>query len=220
LRHTFKRNTAFFLLYILFFSIALPVILLTEKVELHIFFNRAVSPLFNFFFEYVTYLGDGIFVIAVSVMLLFINVRKATTVLAAYGLSAGFTQGIKYAFFSDMDRPQLFFQKLHLPLTLIQNLSEEQHIHHSFPSGHSTAAFALFFCLGFFSKEPAIKIICFLIALMVAFSRVYLSQHFFEDITAGSFVAVLFSSFICWFFYLSPSAHRFDSLEKPIYKFF
>ncbi len=119
-----------------------------------------------------------------------------------------------------MDRPELVFQQQHLPLTLVQNLSEEQHIHHSFPSGHATAAFALFFCLGFLAEKKINEVIFFLLALTVAFSRVYLSQHFFEDITAGSFIAVFFSSLVCGIFYFSSASKKLEGLDKPIYKLF
>ncbi len=199
---------------------AVPVILISDKIQLHQFFNKAVTPAFNLFFEYVTYLGDGIFVMGVGLILLFVNVRKSLTVLLAYGLSAGFTQAIKYAFFGNIDRPQLVFQQQHLPLKLVANLTEEQHIHHSFPSGHATAAFAMFFCLGFFAEKSSSKVIFFLMALTVAFSRVYLSQHFFEDITAGSFIAIFFSSLVCGFFYFSLASKKLERLDKPIYKLF
>ena len=220
MRKILKQNKAFLILYAQFFCIALPLIFFTAKIQLHQFFNHAVTHAFNLFFEYVTYLGDGIFVMSVGLILLFINVRKSLTVLIAYALSAGFTQGIKYAFFGDIDRPELVFQQQHLPLTLVENLTEEQHIHHSFPSGHATAAFALFFCLSFFSKKNSTQIIFFLMALTVAFSRVYLSQHFFEDITAGSFIAVFFSSLVCGFFYFSSASVKFQKLDRPVYKLF
>ncbi|HWY36960.1 MAG TPA: phosphatase PAP2 family protein, partial [Bacteroidia bacterium] len=107
-----------------------------------------------------------------------------------------------------------------LPLTLIEGMREEQHIHHSFPSGHATAAFALFFCLAFFAGKSSSKALYFLLALTVAFSRVYLSQHFFEDITAGSFIAVFFSSLVCYFFYLSGTSKKLQRLDKPIFRLF
>jgi membrane-associated phospholipid phosphatase len=175
LRNTLSQNKNFIILYALFFCVAVPVILATDKIELHQFFNKAVTPAFNRFFEYVTYMGDGLFVVGVGLVLLFINVRKSLTVLLAYALSAGVTQVLKYAFFAEMDRPELAFEKLHLPpLKLVEYLMEEQHIHNSFPSGHATAAFALFFCLGFFTEKTLNKVVFFLMALTVAFSRVYL----------------------------------------------
>ncbi len=220
MRQTLKKNNTFLILYALFFCVAVSIILISDKIQLHQYFNKVVTPAFNTFFEYITYLGDGIFVISIGLILLFINVRKSLTVLLAYGLSAGFTQAIKYAFFGDVDRPQLVFWQQHLPINLVTGMAEEQHIHHSFPSGHATAAFALFFCLGFLSEKYSSKVIFFLLALTVAFSRVYLSQHFFEDITAGSFIAVFFSTLVCGFFYFSSTSKKLEKLDKPIYRLF
>lgn len=220
MRQTLLKNRVFLLPYALIFCAACFVIAYTDKIQLHIFFNGLLRPWLNVFFKYFTYFGDGIFVICVGAILLIFNVRRGITTLLAYGLSAGFTQGIKYAFFGDVDRPQLVFQQQYLPLNLVPDLVEEQHIHHSFPSGHSTAAFALFFSLSFLVENSLAKIFFLLMALAVAFSRVYLSQHFFEDITAGSFIAVCFSTLVCWFFYYSRVAPKFEKIDKPLYRLF
>ena len=220
MRQALIQNKNFITLYALFFCIAVPVILMSDKMQLHLFFNKAVNPSFNTFFNRITYIGDGLFVLFVVFVCLFLNARKSLTILVAYALSAGFTQGIKYAFFGDADRPTLVFEQQHIPLKVVEMLEEEQHIHHSFPSGHATTAFALFFCLGFLSQKKALQVIYFLLALTVAFSRVYLSQHFFEDITAGSFIAVFFSSLVCGFFYFSSYSKKLEMLDKPVYKLF
>ncbi len=219
MRQTLKQNKYFLIPYAFLFCAACFVIALTDKIQLHQYFNSLLRPSLNVFFEYVTYLGDGVFVVSAGILVLILNIRKGLTVLLAYGLSAGFTQGIKYAFFADIDRPELTFEKLHLPhLNLVEGV--DINIHNSFPSGHATAAFALFFCLSFLSESIGRKVFYFLIAITVAFSRVYLSQHFFEDITAGSFIAVCFSSLVCWFFYFSKIAQKFDKLDKPVYSMF
>lgn len=220
MRQALQQNKNFLILYALFFCVAVPVILATERVELHQVFNKAVTPALNPFFEYVTCLGDGLFVSAIGIIFLFFNVRKALTILLAYAISAGVTQGLKYALFGDIDRPELVFWQQHLPINLVKGMAEEQHIHHSFPSGHATAAFALFFCLGFLAEKKISEVIFFVLALTVAFSRVYLSQHFFEDITAGSFIAVFFSSLVCGFFYFSKTSPKLEKLDKPVYKLF
>lgn len=195
---------------------ALAVIFSTDKLKLHLLFNAYVSETLNPFFEYLTYIGDGFFVLGVVALLLFFNTRKALTLLLCYGLSAGFTQGIKYGFFPDADRPSLVFEINHLPLKLAEGV--DVNIHRSFPSGHTTAAFSLFFCLSLFSGSKSVKILCFLGALLVAFSRVYLSQHFFEDITAGSFIAVFFSFFICHILNETVVSQRLTKLEKPVWR--
>ena len=191
MKSIFNQNKIFTLLHALFFCIAIFVIFNTDQIDLHLFFNGFVTPLFNRFFEYTTYIGDGVFIIPFIILMLFFNVQKSITLLLAYLISAGITQGIKMTFFKDYDRPFLVFNHAGVPLNVIEGVN--LNIHHSFPSGHTTAAFSMFFCLSFFSKNNLTQILCFIAALLVAFSRVYLSQHFFEDITVGSFIGVLFS---------------------------
>ena len=199
--------------------VALPTIFCSDKLQLHLFFNNLlVTPALNTFFKYITYIGDGAFILLLAFLLLFINVQKSLTILTCYLASAGFTQGIKYAFFGDSDRPSLVFEIKHIPLKLVQGV--DLNIHHSFPSGHTTAAFSLFFCLSLFSKNNILQFVCFLSALLVAFSRVYLSQHFFEDITAGSFIGVIFSILMCYLLFETKITPSFNKLQKPIWKLF
>ena len=205
-------------MYSLVFCAAIVAIFCTDKLPLHLFFNGLVGSPLDVFFKYATFIGDGVFVISFSLLLLLFNMQKAITVLLAYLASAGVTQGIKYGFFGDIDRPVLIFEQQHIPLKVVEGV--DLYIHNSFPSGHATAAFSLFFCLSFFSKKNGLKIACFFAALTVAFSRVYLSQHFFEDITVGSLFGVLFSWLICAFLERAKTLGNFNKLDKPIWKLF
>jgi len=205
-------------MYSLVFCIALTIIFCTDKLQLHLFFNRLVGTPLDSFFKYATFIGDGVFVISFVLIMLLFNMQKAITVLLAYLASAGVTQGIKYGFFGDADRPQLIFEQNHIPLNMVDGVN--LYIHHSFPSGHATAAFSLFFCLSLFSKNNIVKIAFFLAALTVAFSRVYLSQHFFEDITVGSCFGVIFSWLMCALLERAKILGNFNKLDKPIWKLF
>lgn len=46
------------------------------------------------------------------------------------------------------------------------------------------------------TKQP-VKFTCYLIALLGGFSRIYLSQHFPEDVLVGSIVGVLSTLMFC-----------------------
>jgi membrane-associated phospholipid phosphatase len=63
--------------------------------------------------------------------------------------------------------------------------------YNSFPSGHTTTAFAFFALLSFYAKNRLIKIAYILPAVFVGFTRIYLLQHFFEDTLFGSLLGVI-----------------------------
>jgi membrane-associated phospholipid phosphatase len=97
-------------------------------------------------------------------------------------------QVLKQLVFPDVPRPVEFFGDS-FTLQLVHGV--KLYKWHSFPSGHTASAFALFFTLAVFSSKDWIKFLCFIFALGVGYSRIYLSQHFLIDITAGSFIAVM-----------------------------
>ena len=61
----------------------------------------------------------------------------------------------------------------------------------SFPSGHTTLAFALASASCFSSLQPGIVVLAaFIMAAMVAFSRLYVGVHYLSDIFGGIAVGV------------------------------
>ena len=60
----------------------------------------------------------------------------------------------------------------------------------SFPSGHTFSAFAIYTFFALVSKQKWVSLLCSLLAIGVGFSRVYLNQHFLEDIYLGSILGV------------------------------
>jgi membrane-associated phospholipid phosphatase len=73
----------------------------------------------------------------------------------------------------------------------------ELHIFNAFPSGHSTTAFAVFFGLSLIARNKNWGFLLFVAAFVSAWSRVYLAQHFFEDVFFGSLIGVI-SSFVVY----------------------
>ena len=66
----------------------------------------------------------------------------------------------------------------------------------SFPSGHATQAFALFTFAALITPFKKYQLLILLVAILVAVSRIYLLQHFFQDVLAGSFIGISVSTFI------------------------
>lgn len=97
----------------------------------------------------------------------------------------------------NLDRPVLFFQKTKIVIPEIAGMNLRQH--YSFPSGHSATGFFawyVWFHLIFVNKSA--RYYWFIPAILVAFSRVYLGQHFFQDICAGAFIGYSSAVILVW----------------------
>jgi membrane-associated phospholipid phosphatase len=142
-------------------------------------------------------LGDGLFVIIPAIILLFYSLRHFVFLCTAYLSTGLITQILKRFFFHDVLRPSklLYDKSLHL-IDGVELLSNR-----SFPSGHSTSAFAFFLCFAMLSTNKAIKLGCLILASLVAFSRIYLSQHFLIDTMVGSFIGTTGTLGIYFLFY-------------------
>lgn len=181
-------NRFFFIPYFLFIISGAIVIVSTGQPSLHLFFNKYHNSIANLFFYGLTFLGDGLFAIIACLFLLLIRYRLALTVFLSTTIGAIIAQSLKRLVFNDYVRPAKYFEGQDT-LYLIPGF-ENDHLY-SFPSGHTTTAFALYLTLAFFAKNSASKFGLFALAIIVSYSRVYLSQHFFEDIYAGSIVGVI-----------------------------
>lgn len=159
-----------------------------SKTDTHLEFNTFHSTFFDIFFYYITFLGDGVAALLVVVMLMAVKFRYAFIVGISNIIASLITQILKHTLFEDMVRPRKFFEGIH-DLYLVSGV--ENYLYNSFPSGHSTCAFALYFALSIIVENKILKSLFFITALLVGISRVYLSQHFFEDIYAGSIIGVL-----------------------------
>lgn len=168
------------------------------KPNIHLFFNSLHHPFFDFLFQYITHIGDGLFLIPVFIYLLFVKFRSAFTLLSAYLLSSLVTQILKNTIFQGEPRPVLYFQDFDATLRVIEGVNV--HNMNSFPSGHATSAFALFVCLAWIVKDKFWQSVFLVLACLVAFSRVYISQHFLGDIYAGSIIGSVSSLLMIYLF--------------------
>ncbi|MBN1599392.1 MAG: phosphatase PAP2 family protein [Bacteroidales bacterium] len=189
-----KKNEAFFWPYLAFLILFLPVILFIPKGEFHIFLNTHHCIFGDYFFRMITSLGDGLVPVILALLFIFISLRKAF-ILAGSGVLAGIiAQVFKRLVFSQIVRPVKFFESSY-DLYLVEGV--DMHSSFSFPSGHSATIFALCLSLVYFVRKDIYKFLLFILALVVAMSRVYLSQHFFTDIYAGSVLGI-FSAMIIY----------------------
>lgn len=121
-------------------------------------------------------------------VLLFYRYRIALTLLITQLSTGLIAQVIKRSW--DAPRPVKCFADNFPNIELHKIAGVKLYVHNSFPSGHTTSAFAFFLVLAYFTKNKALQFLYFILAVMVGFSRVYLSQHFILDLLAGSFIGV------------------------------
>ena len=196
MKRVFRNNKIFLVPYILILLAIFPFFLLYSKTEIHLWINSHNSPFADGFFSVITWLGDGFVVFFAGVAVLLFSFRKGLLVLSSYLLSGLLVQVLKRFIFTDSLRPYSFFDgkaELHL-IKGVEMLGSR-----SFPSGHSASAFAFFLSLAMMTSRNTIKIICLVSATAVAYSRVYLSQHFLSDIYLGSVIGVASALAVYWF---------------------
>lgn len=183
-----REARIFYVLYVLFAIFLGLLIMKDSKADLHLQMTSMRSGFADVFFTYYTQVGEWV-PYAVVVVFLFFSFRNAALVLAAQLLSGIFSKILKYIF--NEPRPMLYFQE-HYPdvkLNIVQGV--HVHLHQSFPSGHTVTAFAFFAMLILFTNKKSWHVVCFLGALLVGISRIYLQQHFAIDVLVGSGVGVL-----------------------------
>lgn len=184
-------------------------LLLYTKADLHLAVNSRNSIFFDYFFKYLTHVGDALLTYILVVILLFEKYRTALFLLVANLIETIFVQGIKNLV-STM-RPKRYFEEF-FPDTQLHIIPDvKMHSYMSFPSGHSATAFVLFFFLAIWlaKGKPLLQVLFFVVALITAFSRVYLSQHFFVDIWAGMLFGV-FSTILAYKWIMGIKSEKLD----------
>ena len=167
-----------------------------SKGDSFILLRGELTPFKNFIFKNITWLGDGIVAIAVTLYLAFRKKWKAVAqMLGSYLLSGMVVQAFKRTV--HMPRPARFFEMYHQQIEAVDG--ERLYTSFtSFPSGHTATAFALAISLIFISPWWRKQWwLAFVLAWMVAYSRVYLGQHFPVDVYVGAIFGILSGLAIC-----------------------
>ncbi|WP_266362228.1 phosphatase PAP2 family protein [Tellurirhabdus rosea] len=181
-------NRPFFVTWFLLLLAVSGLMLRYTKAELIRWVNEHFHPAGDLLFQSITHLGDGAFFVFVVLVLAFRSFRYAVMGLASFLLSTLVAQGLKHYVFPDNLRPSKFFENSGWNFRTIEGL--DLHSFNSFPSGHTTSAFALFCLLALLDERKGRGWFFALLAAAVGYSRVYLFQHFVEDAYAGALIGV------------------------------
>ena len=182
------RNSVYCRYYLVFVVVLSLFCLLISKPDGFLLINRFHCKLFDYFFALVTNMGNGLFVIAAVVFLLF---RKkfvwSLQVGVSFLISGLLVQLFKHLVHSP--RPKIFFGSN--AIHCIYGITCTGF--NSFPSGHTTTIFAFTTLLSFYFPDRRSGLFFLGIAVLTGFSRIYLSDHFPIDVLAGSVFGVLIS---------------------------
>ncbi|MFT3679487.1 MAG: phosphatase PAP2 family protein [Ferruginibacter sp.] len=183
-----KKNKIFFFCYAVILIAGITFLLIKGKRESFLILNSSHSSAADTFFIVFTYLGDGLFAVALSLFYFFVlkKRREGLTFLVAYALTGIVAQVIKSFVFSP--RPLVYFHPE------VFSFFIDGIIHggnRSFPSGHTATAFAIATIFAYYTNSAWKYFLLLFLASLVGFSRVYLSQHFLLDVLAGSVLGIL-----------------------------
>ncbi len=186
-----------------------------DKQELFAAVNMRHTPFLDIVMYHVTRIGEGAVITVVLLVLMGVGVFRNWwyffTALLCNAVPPLIIQVMKRIY--EAPRPLRYFNDaawIHI------SADWPRLYHNSFPSGHSSGAFSFFCFLACFlpRKYRAAGMVFFLLALIVAFSRIYLTAHFFSDIYAGSIVGTCLTLlFLIVMNYFRP---RFFKTNDPI----
>jgi membrane-associated phospholipid phosphatase len=198
--NTVRKNIGPLSIFILFFTIGLFIVIVYPKLEIQRHINSFYHPKANIIFKFLTHLAEGWFTVPLLVFLFIYNWKKAVYISSIYGISSLFVAVLKHLVFSTFKRPHWFNELLNdknyrwLP-------DVNMHDEFSFPSGHTTTAFCIFFGLALLIPNKKNR---------NYFDHTSLLNWIFQDLPFLSF----FNGLGCWFFPWSHDSFRNVSFAK------
>jgi membrane-associated phospholipid phosphatase len=191
-----KQIRLFFIIYLILLCACLIVKVMFTKEVIYFAVNSKNYSFGDEIAPYITDIGNGWTIIILSALLVLYNYRTAFLMITSYAITSILAQVVKYIF--DAPRPILLYKdKINL-VHLVKGVDMLQY--HSFPSGHTVTAFSAAVVIVYLTKNKKWSILLLIIAAAVGYSRMYLSEHFFEDVTVGSVIGVVIT--VCWISYI------------------
>jgi len=172
-------------------------------------FHARENTLLYKVFEKITLLGDSLGYL-IGGALLYAVFRNNTPFRAFSGLFLFATVAVSglsadlVKYLAGRARPRLYFNEQLYGF----NFFRWEHAWTSFPSGHSATAFSVAILLALI--YPRWRFAALFGALLIAFSRLVLAQHYISDVIAGSFLGIVSSMLLYNFYFKS----KFDTPEQ------
>ncbi len=193
-----QKNRYFFIPFLLWMIFGGILLSLCSKEELFLAVNGLHNPVSDVLATIATYLGDGQ---TYAVILLILLIRRqwrpfliSASILALVTFLVCTAKNV-----FDEPRPITYFADISLLHTVAWM---PPHAWNSFPSGHTSTAFGLCCFLAIWWEKKEMGLLLFALGLAAAHSRMYLCQHFFEDVYTGSMIGTFSGIFIYGLFEL------------------
>jgi membrane-associated phospholipid phosphatase len=159
-----------------------------ERIDQLLLINGANNAFADIVFQGITSIAEVVLPILLLVYLIRFQKAYALPYVYSYALSTGLIQILKHFVFSEALRPLAYFASSGMKWHLVEGLPI--HSYNSMPSGHTGAAFFMFFWVAVLLRRWHWGLFAGLIAVGVAYSRVYLFQHFPVDTLVGAAIGV------------------------------
>lgn len=179
-------------------------LLFIPKGELHLWLCDHHTPAFDAFLPFYSDMVNWL-PYTVVVLLLLYRAGWAVFVAGDILLTTLIVQPVKHLVHAP--RPLTWFAENMPDVSLPLTEGVRMNYWLSFPSGHTTTFFMLFFALSLIAMTDNLRgkyvlsLFCFLFAAVGAYSRIYLCQHFALDVFAGIIIAVL-CTLLLYFIYV------------------
>ncbi len=178
---------AFFSAVIMAISTGMLILVLGKNGAFQLI-NSNHNEIADQFFKYFTHYGDGLMWAPLAIYCFFYRRKYFITVVAGVVISTILAQILKRVVYPDELRPITYLSE-NFPVHIIDGVTMKRV--HSFPSGHTTTAFAMALIMAYMVNNKIWSVLFPLFALLAGYSRVYLGQHFPTDIFAGMCIGIV-----------------------------
>jgi membrane-associated phospholipid phosphatase len=192
-----KSLLTFSLVLLAFECFCIWVVITFSRLEQMSWVNSRHAIWADYLFQFFTGLAEVFLPIAFGVFLYLKKRWFFVPFLASYALSTLVVQGAKHFLFANALRPIAYFADLKLSWYVVPGV--EIHTQNSFPSGHTAAAWFMFFWFALLGKSRIWGLFVAFLAIGVAYSRVYLMEHFPVDVAVGACIGFVSSALVYYF---------------------
>jgi membrane-associated phospholipid phosphatase len=186
----YRDNEPFFFISYIFLMFGIGWQLMLPQTYPFFFFSEHRTFGGDWFFKITTLLGETIPYVAFTAYF-YVKDKQKVLLFSVTGFSCLLVSTLLKLAFAH-DRPATVLSKMQLlsQVKFVDGVAIYQGAT-SFPSGHTMSAFAVYGLAAFLFENPILKSTFALMAIAIGISRIYLIEHFPEDVLVGAILGIL-----------------------------